>query len=76
MLLYAHFRYQKKCYVASRHRWQTNRSLCSATIKTYLVAVRNMQISLSLPDPCDSASMPMLKQVLAVSKGSKRTRAW
>ena len=40
-------------------------SLSCATIKTYLSAVRNMQISLGLPDPHDAASMPMLKQVQA-----------
>ena len=33
--------------------------------KTYLSAVRNMQLSLGLPDPRDHSSFPMLKRVLA-----------
>ena len=35
------------------------------TIKTYLAAVRSMQISLGLPDPQDQSSLPMLKHVQA-----------
>ena len=49
------------CFAA----WLADEKLCSTTIKTYLAAVRSMQISLGLPDPRDQSSMPMLKQVQA-----------
>ena len=35
------------------------------TVKGYLAAVRNMQVSLGLPDPRDQSSLPMLKRVQA-----------
>ena len=38
--------------------------LAAQTVKSYLSAVRNMQISLGLPDPRDQSSLPMLKRVL------------
>ena len=39
--------------------------LAPTTVKVYLAAVRNMQLSLGLPDPRDQSSLPMLKRVLA-----------
>ena len=42
-----------------------DQGLAPQTIKSYLSAVRNMQISLGLPDPRDQSSMPMLKRVQA-----------
>lgn len=38
--------------------------LAPQTAKSYLAAVRNMQISLGLPDPRDQSSLPVLKRVL------------
>ncbi len=49
-----------------------DQGLAPQTGKSYLAAVRNMQISLGLPDPRDQSSMPMLKRVQA---GIKRVRA-
>ena len=34
------------------------------TVKVYLAAVRNLQLSLGLPDPRDQSSLPFLKRVL------------
>ena len=42
-----------------------DQGLASQTIKTYLSALRSMQISLGLPDPRDQSSMPILKRVQA-----------
>ena len=42
-----------------------DQALAPQTAKCYLAAVRNMQLSLGLPDPCDYSSFPMLKRVLA-----------
>lgn len=39
--------------------------LAPQTAKAYLSAVRNLQLSLGLPDPRDSSSLPVLKRVLA-----------
>ena len=49
-----------------------DQGLTPQTAKSYLAAVRNMQISLGLPDPRDQSSMPMLKRVMA---GIQRARA-
>ena len=38
--------------------------LSSQTVKTYLAAIRNLQISLGFPDPRDTSSLPRLKLVL------------
>lgn len=54
-----------------------DQELAPQTIKSYLAAVRNMQISLGLPDPKDQSSMPMLRRVqagiarLRMGKGSR-----
>ena len=40
-------------------------SLAPQTVKSYLSAVRNMQISLGLPDPREQSSLPALKRVQA-----------
>ena len=45
--------------------------LAPQTVKGYLAAVRNMQLSLGLPDPRDHSSLPILKRVLA---GIRRAR--
>ena len=45
--------------------------LTAQTIKSYLAAVRNTQLSLGLPDPREQSSMPTLKRVQA---GIARTR--
>ena len=42
-----------------------DQGLAPQTAKCYLAAVRNMQLSLGLPDPRDHSSLPMLKRVLA-----------
>ena len=39
--------------------------LADGTIKSYLAAVRNTQLSLGLPDPRDRSTMPILKRVQA-----------
>ena len=38
--------------------------LSPQTAKSYLAAVRNVQLSLGLPDPCEASSLPILKRVL------------
>ena len=45
--------------------------LAPQTVKSYLAAIRNTQLSLGLPDPRDHSSLPVLKRVLA---GIHRTR--
>ncbi len=42
-----------------------DQQLSPQTIKSYLSALRNWQISLGLPDPREQSSMPMLKRVQA-----------
>ena len=42
-----------------------NRSLTPQTINSYLSAVRNMQITLGLPDPREKSFLLMLKRVQA-----------
>ena len=49
-----------------------DRGLAPQTVKGYLAAVRNMQVSLGLPDPSDQSSLPMLKRVQA---GIQRIRS-
>ena len=39
--------------------------LAPQSIKGYLVALRNMQLSLGLPDPREQSSLPRLKRILA-----------
>ena len=48
-----------------------DQDLAPQTIKSYLSALRNMQISLGLPDPREHSSLPVLKRVQA---GISRTR--
>ena len=42
-----------------------DQGLSPQSIKTYLAAVRSVQISLGLPDPRDQSSLPILKRVQA-----------
>ena len=42
-----------------------NEGLSPQTGKTYLAGIRNMQLSLGLPDPRDKSSLPVLKRVQA-----------
>jgi len=42
-----------------------DQQLAPQTVKSYLSALRNWQISLGLPDPRDQSSLPMLKRVQA-----------
>ena len=42
-----------------------DQGLAPQTIKSYLAAVRNMQISLGFPDPREQSSLPLLKGVQA-----------
>lgn len=42
-----------------------DQGLAPQTVKSYLSAVRNSQISLGLPDPRDQSSLPILKRVQA-----------
>ena len=53
---------QLLCYFAS---YLATQDLAPQTIKSYLSALRNMQISIGLPDPRDQSSLPMLKRVQA-----------
>ena len=39
--------------------------LAPQTVKSYLAAIRNTQLSLGLPDPRERSSLPVLKRVLA-----------
>ena len=48
-----------------------DQDLAPQTIKSYLSVLRNMQISLRLPDPREQSSLPVLKQVQA---GIRRTK--
>ena len=48
-----------------------DQGLSLQTVKSYLAGVRNMQLSLGLPDPRDQSSLPILKHVQA---GIKRAR--
>ena len=45
--------------------------LAPQTVKSYLAAIRNTQLSLDLPDPREQSSLPVLKRVLA---GISRSR--
>ena len=45
--------------------------LAPQTVKSYLAAIRNMQLSLGLPDPQKHSSLPVLRRVLA---GISRSR--
>ena len=56
------------CYYAS---FLADQGLATQTVKGYLSALRNMQISLGLLDPREQSSMPLLKRVQA---GIARTR--
>ena len=49
------------CFVS----YLTDQGLAPQTGKLYLSAIRNMQISLRLPDPWDHSSLPILKRVQA-----------
>jgi hypothetical protein len=42
-----------------------DQGLAPQTIKSYLAGVRNMQLSLGLPDPRDHSSLPILRRVQA-----------
>ena len=42
------------------------------SIKTYISALRYLQITMGLPDPCDTSSLPRLRLVLT---GIKRSQA-
>ena len=48
-----------------------DQGLASYTIKSYLSALRNLQLTLGLPDPREKSSMPILKRVQA---GIRRIR--
>jgi hypothetical protein len=43
--------------------------LTPQTAKSYLAAVRNLQLSLGLPDPRDQSSLPILKRASQASAG-------
>ena len=49
------------CFAA----YLADEGLSPQTVKSYLSAVRNLQLSLGLPDPRDQSSLPVLKRVLA-----------
>ena len=50
------------CYYSS---YLAKKELAPQTIKSYLAALRNAQISMGLPDPRDQSSLPLLKRVQA-----------
>ena len=52
--------YTLYCFAA----FLADEGLAPQTAKCYLSAVRNMQLSLGLPDPRDQSSLPILKRVL------------
>ena len=43
--------------------YMADQGLAPQSIKSYLAAVRNMQLSLGLPDPREQSSLPVLKRV-------------
>ena len=47
--------------------------LAPQTIKSYLAAVQDMQISIGLPDPRDQSSIPILKRVQAGINRARRS---
>ena len=49
-----------------------NEGLAAQTAKTYLAAIRNLQLSLGLPDPRDTSALPRLRLLLG---GIRRVRA-
>ena len=49
------------CFAA----YLANDGLVAPTVKSYLSAVRSMQISLGFPDPTDQSSLPILKRIQA-----------
>ena len=51
--------------------YMAEQGLAAQSIKSYLAAVRNTQLSLGLPDPRDQSSLPVLKRV---QTGISRTR--
>ena len=59
---------QLLCYYSA---YLADQGLAPQTCRSYLAAVRSMQISLGLPDPRDHSSMPILKRVQA---GIRRLR--
>ena len=51
-----------------------DQGLAPSTVKVYLSALRNLQITLGLPDPRDHSSLPRLKRVLVgISRARLRT---
>jgi len=57
------------CYYVA---YLANNGLAYQTIKTYLTAIRHIQIAQGLPEPKQYASMPKLK---VVEKGVRKIRA-
>ena len=51
--------------------YMADQGLFPQTIKSYLAGLRNMQLSLGLPDPREQSSLPILRRVQA---GISRTR--
>ena len=45
--------------------YMADQGLSPQTIKSYLAGIRNMQLSLGLPDPREQSSLPILQQVQA-----------
>ena len=57
------------CYFAA---FLAEKGLAPQTIQCYLLALRNAQLSMGLPDPRDQSSLLLLKRV---QTGIKRVRA-
>ena len=51
--------------------FMADEGLAPQTVKSYLAAIRNTQLSLGLPDPREQSSLPVLRRVLA---GISRSR--
>ena len=49
------------CFAA----FMANTGLSPQTVRSYLAAVRNMQLSMGLPDPREQSSLPVLRRVLS-----------
>ena len=60
-----------ECLLCSFAASLADEGLVPQTVKSYLAAICNTQLSLGLPDPRDQSSLPVLKRVLA---GIGRTR--
>lgn len=55
--------------------FMADKGLAPQTVKSYLAAIRNTQLSLGLPDPREQSSLPVLKRVQAGISRARLKRA-